>query len=412
MNNNKRSVDGPNGQALWARADRVLPGGSMYLTRSADFAGRGNLPGFVEAGEGARVIDADGRSYVDFLCANGPIVLGYRHPEVEEAARVQTTKATSASLYPSALIDFIEFMVDRSPAMAWGVTAKNGSDVVALALRVARASTARNKIIQFRYAYHGFSPEVVSLGAGVPDAHRADIVWVDWNDADGLAEAAAAHAGDLAGVLVNPLEQNPARDTIDLSPDMATAITNAAEATGAKVILDDVRHGLRLHPLGSHVAMGIDPDLVCMGKALGNGHPIGLLLGRETARAGAQRLLFTATFCFEGVALRAAQKTIEVYDRDDAFHTMTRAGEALRAGIVESAERHGHSISWSGPPTMPTMRFVDDRGQVLGERFARIAAHNGAIFHPRLNWFLNASHDNAAISDAVAAADAAFATLS
>lgn len=411
MITNERSVDGPNAQALWARADRVLPGGSMYLTRSADFAGRGNLPGFIESGEGARVVDADGRSYVDFLCANGPILLGYRHPEVEEVARLQAKKATSASLYPSALIDFIEFMVDRSPSMAWGVTAKNGSDVVGLALRVARASTSRNKIIQFRYAYHGFSPEVVSLGAGVPDAHRADIVWVDWNDADGLTAAAAANASDLAGILVNPLEQNPARDTIDLWPDMATAITNAAESTGAKVILDDVRHGLRMHPLGSQVTLGIEPDLICMGKALGNGHPIGLLLGTETAREGAQQLLFTATFCFEGVALRAAQKTVEIYDRDNAFELMTEAGEALRAGIVGSAERHGQAISWSGPPTMPTMRFLDDRGQALGERFARIAAHHGAIFHPRLNWFLNAAHDHAAIDDAVAAADAAFAAL-
>ena len=409
--NEHPSVDGPMGQALWTRADQVLPGGAMYLTRSADFAGRGNLPGFIESGEGARVVDADGRSYVDFLCANGPILLGYRHPGVEEAARLQSTKATSASLYPSALIDFIEFMVDRSADMAWGVTAKNGSDVVALALRVARASTGRSKVIQFRYAYHGFSPEVVPVGAGVPDTHRGEIVWVDWNDANGLAAAVAAHGNDLAGILVNPLEQNPARDTIDLSSEMAAAINTAAITTGTMVVLDDVRHGLRLHPLGSHVAVDIDPDLICMGKALGNGHPVGLLLGTEAAREGAQQLLFTATFCFEGVALRAAQATVEIYDRDDAFGAMTEAGEALRTGIIASAERHGHDISWSGPPTMPTLRFLDDRGQVLGERFSRIAAHHGAIFHPRLNWFLNAAHDRAAIDDAIAAADAAFAAL-
>lgn len=383
----------------------------MYLTRSADFAGRGNLPGFIESGDGARVVDVDGRSYVDFLCANGPIVLGYRHPEVEQAARRQAAKATSASLYPSALVDFVEFMVARSTDMTWGVTAKNGSDVVALALRAARASTGRTKVIQFSYAYHGFSPEVVSGGSGVPGTHRSEIVWVDWNDADGLAAAAAAHADDLAGILVNPLEQNPGRDTISFSSDMAAAVNEVVETTGAKVILDDVRHGLRLHPKGSQVVMGITPDLICMGKALGNGHPIGLLLGNEAAREGARELLFTATFCFEAVALRAAKATVEIYDRDDAFGLMTEAGEALRAGIVASAARHGRHISWSGPPAMPTMRFADDRGQVIGERFARLAAHNGAIFHPRLNWFLNAAHDEPAIADAIGAADAAFAAL-
>lgn len=404
-------VDGPNGTTLWARADRVLPGGSMYLTRSADFAGRGNLPGFIESGDGARVVDADGKSYVDFLCANGPIVLGYAHPEVEEAARHQATLATSASLYPSALIDFVEFMVDRSGDMSWGVTAKNGSDVVALALRVARATTGRNKIIQFRYAYHGFSPEVVSGGAGVPDSHRGHIVWVGWNDEEALAAAVAEHADELAAILINPLEQNPARDTIDLSPTMAAAITSAAHDAGAMVVLDDVRHGLRMHPSGSHRTIGLTPDLICMGKALGNGRPVGLLMGSESARAGARELLFTATFCFEAVALRAAQATVEIYDRDGAFDAMTRAGIALRDGVVSAAERHGRRISWSGPPTMPTMRFIDDRGQVLGERFARAAAHHGAIFHPRLNWFLNAAHDSTAINDAIAAADAAFASL-
>ena len=90
-------LDGPKGRDLWARADAVLPGGGVYFTRSADMAGRGVLPGFIAAAQGCTVTDADGRSYIDWLCANGPNLLGYRHPEVEAAVADELTRASTAS---------------------------------------------------------------------------------------------------------------------------------------------------------------------------------------------------------------------------------------------------------------------------------------------------------------------------
>ena len=96
------SMDGPKGRDLWARADAVLPGGGVYFTRSADMAGRGVLPGFIAAAQGCTVTDVDGRSYVDWLCANGPNLLGYRHPEVEAAVADELTRASTASRSTSA----------------------------------------------------------------------------------------------------------------------------------------------------------------------------------------------------------------------------------------------------------------------------------------------------------------------
>ena len=131
-------MDRPNGRDLWSRADAVLPGGGAYFTRSADMAGRGVLPGFIAAAQGCTVTDVDGRSYVDWVCANGPNLLGYRHPEVEAAVADELTRALTASLLPPALVEVVERLVARFPPMAWGVVAKNGSEVVALAARVAR----------------------------------------------------------------------------------------------------------------------------------------------------------------------------------------------------------------------------------------------------------------------------------
>ena len=180
---NQGSADGPLGEKLWDRADRVLPGGRIYLSRSADFAGRGVLPGFIAAGDGCRIVDPDDKTYIDFLCANGPILLGHHHPEVDAAASKQAAIADSTSLYPPVLVEFSERLVERTADATWVVVGKNGADMVALGCRVARAATGRSKIVQFTDAYHGFAPELVPMGAGVPEQSRSDVVRVVWNGA-------------------------------------------------------------------------------------------------------------------------------------------------------------------------------------------------------------------------------------
>ena len=403
-------VDGPAGRALWDRADRVLPGGGIYLTRSADLAGRGTLPGFVAAAEGCRVTDVDGRTYLDLLCANGPNLLGYHHPEVEEAAARQAARATSASMFPPVLVEVVERLVARFPPMAWGVVGKNGSEVVSLAARVARHHTGRRGLVAFRSAYHGNDPELALLPGSGPLADAvADVHRVPWGDPDALVDLAAAHAHELAGVLVNPLDQNPGQPTVDLGADQVAAIHEVRARHGLVVVLDDVRHGFRLHPDGSHHASGLEPDLVCLGKALGNGHAISAVLGREDLRPAARRVLFTSTYMFEAPPMAAAMAAVEVYDRDGVFDHLVAVGERLRAGLLAAAADAGHAVSVTGPPAMPTLVFDDDPGAQRGRAFARAAAERGAILHPLLNWFLSGAHTAADVDEVVAIAADAFA---
>ncbi len=401
-------ADGPNAQAYWERADRVLPGGGVYLTRSARFAGSGILPGFIASGQGCRVVDVDGREYIDFLCANGPILLGYRHPEVDEAARRQMEEMTSASFFPPALVDLAERLVERTGGMAWAVPAKNGSDVVALGVRVARAATRRDKLILFERAYHGFDPEWVPGGAGVPASRRQDVLRVAWNDSEQLERVAHEHRTEIGGIVLNPLDQNPALDTIEPTEAFLRKIDQVRAQTGAPLVFDDIRAGFRMHASGSHVALGVQPDLICLGKALGNGYAVSALLGSEELRAAARSIMFTASFAFDAVALRAAIATLEVYDRDDAFARIQRSGERLRDGLLGAAKSAGHRVRYTGPPTMPTLLFEGDPNLERGRRFSQEAAARGALFHPNLNWFLNAAHDDAAIDEAISIAAEAF----
>jgi len=402
-------IDGPIGRALWQRADAVLPGGGIYYSRSADMAGRGVLPGFIAAAEGCRVTDVDGRTYIDFLSANGPNILGYRHPEVEAAVREQAAVLTSGSLFPPALVDVVERLVARVPGMAWGVVSKNGSEVVSLAARVARQHTQRPLVVAFTQAYHGNDPELAtSPQPGVLTERTRDVLRIPWNDGEALADAFRSHGHRIAAVLLNPLDQNPRQQTRFATADFVSAIDAQRAHHGCLVILDDVRHGFRLHPIGSHKRLSIEPDLTTFGKALGNGHAISALLGIEALRRAARRILYTSTYMFEAPPMRAAMKVLEIYDRDGVFEHISAAGERLARGIAAAASAAGHLIGYSGPATMPTLLFTDDASGERQRRFAREAAGLGAIFHPSLNWNLSAAHRDADIDEAIAIASEAF----
>ncbi|HUS42313.1 MAG TPA: aminotransferase class III-fold pyridoxal phosphate-dependent enzyme [Ilumatobacteraceae bacterium] len=402
-------IDGPEGLALWDRADRVLPGGGIYLSRSADIAGRGVLPGFIVAADGCRVTDVDRRTYIDLLCANGPNLLGYRHPEVEEAARRQAATMTSASMFPSALVEIVERLVDRYDAMTWGVVSKNGSEVVALAVRVARQHTQRPLVVGFTSAYHGNDPELaVSPSAGVLTDGTRDVLRTAWNDPEMLLALVEARHDKIAAILLNPIHQIPLVPTVDASPEFIAAIELVRDRYGVQVIVDDVRHGFRLHPDGSHRALGIMPDLMTFGKALGNGYSISALLGGDAIRRAARKILYTSTYMFETPPMHAAMKVLEIYDRDHAFDHLQTIGARLRSGILAAAESTGHRIDYSGPLAMPTLLFTDDDNLTLGRRFSREAAGLGAIFHPALNWFLSAAHTDADIDETITIAQEAF----
>ena len=406
-------VDGPLGRALWARADAVLPGGGIYFTRSADMAGRGVLPGFIAEAEGCRVTDVDGRSYVDWLCANGPNLLGYRHPEVEAAVAEERTRTNTASLFPPALVDVVERLVARFPPMAWGVVAKNGSEVVSLAARVARQHSQRRRLVTFERAYHGNDPELASAPRpGVLTDGTEQVDRLPWNDPDALLHHGRRYGDAIAAVIVNPLDQGPLVPTTAASPELVTALHTLRDRHGVPIVLDSVRHGFRLHADGCHHAIGLQPDLLVLGKALGNGHAISAVLGTEALRRAARRIMFTSTYMFESPPMRAAVKVLELYDRLGVFAHIEAHGERLCRGLRAAAEASGHAVVLSGPPAMPSLFFADDDQELgLGRAFSRAMAERGVLWHPLLNHFVSHAHGAAEVDLTIAAARGAFGEL-
>jgi glutamate-1-semialdehyde 2,1-aminomutase len=401
-------IDGPLGIELWKRADKVLPGGLIYISRSARMAGYSILPGFIKSAEGCRITDVDGKEYIDFLCGNGPSLLGYRNNEVDAEAYDQAKKADLTSFYPELIVDYAECLLKWFDGFGWAVHGKNGSDVVSLAKRVMRNHTRRPMIVLFEHAYHGIDPEFALFSEEMPRDIQNQVIRLPWNDTEALYRTGIEFGNQVAGILLNPLDQNPGLPVSSINQSFAKAIDEFRKKTGALLTIDDVRHGFRLHPHGSHKTFGLQPDLLCLGKAMANGYATSALLGTEELRESCSLIQFTASYMFSPVAYRAGIKTLKIYERDDVFNHLVAAGKHLVRGLDDAAKQTGHNILISGPPTMPTLIFNGENGAERAQKFSLEAAKRGAIFHPSLNWNLCGAHKPSDIEEAIHIAKEAF----
>jgi glutamate-1-semialdehyde 2,1-aminomutase len=397
-----RTADGE----LRRRAAAVIPGG-MYGHQSA-----GPLPPeypqFMRNGRGARIWDADGNCYVDLMCAYGPVVLGHRHEKVEAAASAQAELADCQNGPAPVMVDLAELLVATVRHADWTMLAKNGTDATTMCCTIARAQTGRKRVLVARGAYHGALPWCTPRPAGVTDADRANLGYYEFNDLDSARAAAAEADDDLAGVLVSPFKHDAGYDQELVDPAFARGLRDLCDASGAALILDDVRCGFRLHLGSSWEPIGVDPDLSAWSKAIANGHPLAAVLGSDQFRDGARSVFVTGSFWFSAVPMAAAIATINALREEGAIEAMDRAGTALRDGIVAQAAAWGIDVNYTGPVQMPYLTFAGDKNYELASLFAAEAVRRGAYIHPRHNWFVSAATTAADLELVLAATDQAF----
>jgi len=258
-----------------ARARAVLPAG-----------GFGNFdPGiFIRDGQGARVRDEDGREYVDLLIGSGPMLLGHGHPEVLEAVAQQLPKGMTFFANNTAGVELAEEICRAIPCAEQTRFLATGGEADMYAMRLARAFTGRDKILKFEGGYHGMSaeaqmslaparmvnfPQAVPDSAGIPEGVRADMLIAPFNDLAFLESLLAEHGGEIAGMIVEPLQRIiPAEDGY-----LAT-LRKLCDQYGIVLIFDEVVTGFRLAYGGAQEAFGVMPDLCTLGKIIGGGFPL------------------------------------------------------------------------------------------------------------------------------------------
>ncbi|HEY8572560.1 aminotransferase class III-fold pyridoxal phosphate-dependent enzyme [Phenylobacterium sp.] len=394
---------------LRERAQAVIPGG-MYGHQSVGLL-PDDYPQFFERGEGAHIWDADGKRYLDFMCAYGPNLFGYANPEID-AAYVRQLGAGDTLTGPTGLmVELAEALVGMVSHADWAMFCKNGTDATSMALVVSRAHTKRKTVVRAKGAYHGAAAWCTPRPAGVIETDRSHQIFYDYNDVGSL-EAAVAQAGDdLACIFAAPFKHDAFIDQAEPDPAYARRARELCDATGALLVVDEVRAGFRLTRDCSWTKLGVQPDLSSWGKCLANGHGLSALLGNDKARQAAASIYVTGSFWYQAAPMAAALETLRLIRDTDYLERITALGERLRGGLAERAKAAGFGLRQSGPVTMPLFLFDDDADLRKGFCFASEMLARGVYIHPWHNMFLCAAMTEADIDEALAAAEGAFAAL-
>jgi glutamate-1-semialdehyde 2,1-aminomutase len=390
-----------------ARALKVVPSGIHGARHPSNFV-EGSYPIFLTSGEGCRIKDVDGNEYIDFMCSFGPIVLGHHHPKVEEAARAQAARADCLTLPSEKWVELAELLVSITPAADWATFAKGGSDVTAWALRVARAHTGRDKVIMASGSYHGWHDWCAPIPTGVPAVERSLVATFKYNDLEGLQRVVEQNKGQVAAIILTPFRHDFFFDQEMPAPGFLEGVRALCDQEGIVLVLDDVRAGFRLNLGGSWEPYGVRADLMCYCKAVANGYPLAVGLGREELRQAAQNVFFTGTYWGAAVPMAASMATINTLREEDGIEHMRRMGQRFRDGMDQQARSLGIEITQSGPPAIPFLTFKKDAGFERSRLFCGEAARRGVFLHPHHNWFLMTAHTERDIDQTLGVTEEAF----
>jgi glutamate-1-semialdehyde 2,1-aminomutase len=405
VNRRSNSLD----RQLRERAAAVIPGG-MYGHQST---GRlpDDYPQFFERGKGAYLWDVDGNKVFDLMCGYGPNLLGYADEAVDAAYMARVAQGDCLTGPGAALVEFAEACVDLVSHADWAMFCKNGTDATSMAMVTARAHTHRRTLVLAKGAYHGAAPWCTPRPAGTTREDRAHQVFCDYNDIASL-EAAVAEAGDdLAAIFAAPMRHDAFVDQAMPDPAYARRARELCDATGALLVVDDVRAGLRIARDCSWSKVGVQPDLSTWGKCFANGHPISALLGSDTARKAAASIYVTGSFWYQAAPMAAALATLKLVRGTDYLERMETLGTRLRTGLHERADAAGFGLRQTGPVTMPLFLFDEDPDLRKGFFWSSAMLERGVYVHPWHNMFMCAAMTEADIDQTLAAAEGAFKAL-
>jgi len=417
-------------EELFERAKAVLPGGVNSPVRA--FRAVDGTPFFVARAAGARLTDVDGRTYLDYVCSWGPLILGHAHPAVLDAVRAAAAAGWSYGTPCEAEVELAEQVRRRMPAVAMVRFVNSGTEATMAAVRVARAATRRELVLKFEGCYHGHADSflvkagsgVATLGLpdspGVPAALAGLTLTLPFNDTVAVGELFRRRGDTLAAVIVEPYVGNCG--FIAPEPEFHTALRALCDRHGALLIFDEVMTGFRVGPGGAQERLDIRPDLTTLGKIVGGGFPVGAYGGRaELMRLVAPEgpVYQAGTLAGNPVAMAAGLATLRETERPGFYEALERRTARLVAGIGDAARRHGITATAGHAGSMwgmyfapgPVKNFAQAKvaDTALFARWHRSALARGVFLAPSAfeAGFVSSAHTDADIDFTITQLDAA-----
>ena len=344
---------------LFEEALTLIPGGVLGARKPGDFID-GEYPIFLDTGKGCRLTDVDGNEFIDFLCGYGPIILGYREEEVDEAVYKQIKEKgfcfTLTQKFQNELARKLNQIV---PCSEMSIFLKTGSDATTASIRIARAHTKKLKVM--RCGYHGWHDWCVEMKGGIPSKFYEDVFEFQYNHLDQLEELMATHGHETAAIIMTPFGHPNHQEMQVPAPGFLEGARQIADKYGAVLVYDEIRTGFRLSMGGAQKLYGVTPDLTVLGKAMANGYPISVVTGKKDIMMAAESKLFiSSTFFPNSEAFVAALKTIEILERDNVLENIWEKGKGFMNRLQALIDKHAVGAELTGVAPMFYITFKKD----------------------------------------------------
>ncbi|MFB5267283.1 glutamate-1-semialdehyde 2,1-aminomutase [Paenibacillus enshidis] len=355
--------------AAFEEAKQYIPGGVNSPVRA--FKSVGITPIYIDRGEGSRVYDIDGNSFIDYVGSWGPLIMGHAHPDVISALQEVVVKGTSFGAPTLIETEMAKLVCARVPSIDIVRMVNSGTEATMSAIRLARGYTGRSKILKFEGSYHGHADSllikagsgVATLGLpdspGVPEGVASNTITVPYNDLESVQLAFEKFGEEIAAVIVEPVAGN--MGVVPPQPGFLEGLRKVTEEHGSLLIFDEVMTGFRVDLHSAQGRFGVTPDLTCLGKVIGGGLPVGAYGGRRDIMeqmAPTGPVYQAGTLSGNPLAMTAGYTTLklltpEVYDR------LEQLAARLQAGFERNAEETGIPVTINRVGSMVCPFFTD-----------------------------------------------------
>ncbi|MBI5593088.1 MAG: aminotransferase class III-fold pyridoxal phosphate-dependent enzyme [Deltaproteobacteria bacterium] len=398
---------------LYEEATTLVPGGTLYARKPDEFI-PGEYPIFFESGRGCRIIDVDGNEFIDFLCGYGPILLGHREKEVDDAViRQITEKGLCLTFTQRCQNQLAARLHELIPCSEKSLFLKTGSDATTASIRIARAYTDRIKVV--RYGYLGWHDWAIELKGGIPEKLYEDVYDFCYNDLDGLEALMRKHGDQTAAIIMTPVAHPTHRRMEAPLPGFLEGVRKIADRFGAVLVFDEIRTNFRLSTGGAQKLYGVSPDLCVLGKGMANGYAISAVTGKaDVMMAAARDIFISATFFPNSDGMVAALKTLEILERDNVVENLWEKGGRFLQKIQALMDQYDSGAELSGFPPMFFITFRREKGGLhirRQEAFYTRLIRKGIFMSPHHHSYLCYRHSEEDLNLTLQAIEEALADL-
>jgi len=406
-------------QDLYKKAKTFIPGGTQLLSKRPEMFLPDYWPAYYDHAEGCQVWDLDGNKYLDMSYMGiGACILGYSQPEINQAAIDATQRGNMCTLNAPEEVELAELMCELHPWAQMVRYTRSGGEAMAVAIRIARASSGKDKILFC--GYHGWHDWYLSANlsadkaldghllpgldpAGVPRDLKESSIPFNYNNIVEFLSLAEKYKGQIGVVVLESIRNDQP------TPEFINAIQKVTQEQKIVFVVDEITAGWRINAGGAHLVFGIQPDIAVFGKAISNGFPMGVVIGKKEVMQAAQETFISSTYWTDRIGPTTSLATIKYFIKNKVHEQLIKTGEEVQSTWRVLAEKHGLKIHVGGLAPLSHFSFDYEKPLVLKTLFTQEMLSRG--FLATTAFYVSLAHKPELVKTYLAACDQVFAFI-